>query len=293
MSMRHAADVGAARRASRPARARRLALVAALPLATAGCFATRADVRVLQQDIATVRAETARADSARVAQLDRVTSQLGAVNDSLRAMSQRAARFQGDARDALRGLGEQLIQVQELTGQSQRRLQELRASLEQRAETMTPPAGGAAPGAPPDSTGGPGPNQLYELSLDQFRRGSFATARTGFLDLLRRFPTADIAPSAQLYVAEAYASERNAAAADSAYQAVVTRYPQSRQAATALYKRARAREAAGRRAEARTLFDELLRRFPRSDEAELAREALRQPASSPSSARPAATRERP
>jgi tol-pal system protein YbgF len=290
VSVRHAADVGAARRALRPARARHLLVAAALPLVTAGCFATRNDVRVLQQDIATVRTETARADSARVAQLDRVATQIGAVNDSLRAMSQRAARFQGDARDALRGLGEQLIQVQELTGQSQRRLQELRASLEQRAEAAAPAGGAAgAGGAAPDSTGGPGPNQLYELSLDQFRRGSFATARSGFLDLLRRFPTADIAPSAQLYVAESYASERNAAAADTAYQAVVTRYPQAPQAATALYKRARAREAAGRRAEARTLFDELLRRFPRSDEAELAREALRQPAAS-STARPAAAR---
>lgn len=265
--------------------ARRLAVVAALPLTTAACFATRADVRVLQQDIATVRTETARADSARVAQLDRVASQLGAVNDSLRAMSTRSARFQGDARDALRSVGEQLIQVQELTGQSQRRLQELRASMEQRAETTAPP-GGAAPGAPADSTGGPGPNQLFEISLDQFRRGSFATARSGFSDLLRRFPTADVAADAQFYVAESYASERNAAAADSAYQAVVTRYPQSPRAATALYKRARARQAAGRRTEARALFDELVKKFPRSDEAELAREALRE------TARPSGTRER-
>ena len=253
--------------------ARRLAVVAALPLTTAACFATRADVRVLQQDIATVRTETARADSARVAQLDRVASQLGAVNDSLRAMSSRAARFQGDARDALRSVGEQLIQVQELTGQSQRRLQELRASMEQRTETA-PPAGGA-PVAAVDSTGGPGPNQLYEISLDQFRRGSFATARSGFSDLLRRFPTADVAADAQFYVAESYASERNAAAADSAYAVVVTRYAQSPKAATALYKRARARQAAGRRTEARPLFEELVRRFPRSDEAELARERLR------------------
>ena len=263
--------------------ARRLAVVAALPLTTAACFATRADVRVLQQDIATVRTETARADSARVAQLDRVASQLGAVNDSLRAMSSRAARFQGDARDALRSVGEQLIQVQELTGQSQRRLQELRASMEQRTEA-TPPAGGA-PVAAVDSSG-PGPNQLFEISLDQFRRGSFATARSGFSDLLRRFPTADVAADAQFYVAESYASERNAAAADSAYQAVVTRYPQSPRAATALYKRARARQAAGRRTEARTMFEELVKRFPRSDEAELAREALRD------TARPSGTRER-
>ncbi len=65
------------------------------------------------------------------------------------------------------------------------------------------------------------------------------------------------------------------AAADTAYAAVVTRYPQSSRAPTALYKRARARLAAGRRPEARALFEEVVRRYPRSDEAALAREALR------------------
>ncbi|MDF1506299.1 tetratricopeptide repeat protein, partial [Roseisolibacter sp. H3M3-2] len=145
------------------------------------------------------------------------------------------------------------------------------------------PAGGGTPGGTPRAAAGdasaaaqgPGPNRLYEIAYDQFRRGSFATARTGFTDLLTRFPTSDLAPDAAFYVAESFASERNAAAADSAYRAVVTRYPQSPRAATALYKRAQASRDA---AESRTLYQQLVRDFPRSDEAELAREALKQPA---------------
>ena len=263
---------GRARGSGRAALAARLAGVMLVPLVGTGCFATRNDVRLLQQELLAARAESARTDSARARQVDALLAQLGVLTDSVRALGAREARFQGDARDRLHALGEQLIQVQELTGQSQRRIQELRASLEPRA---------AEAAAPPDSAGGaagaePGPNQLYELSLDQFRRGSFATARAGFEDLLRRFPTADVAADAQFHVAEAFAGERNAAAADSAYRAVVTRYPASPRAATALYKRARARTAAGRRAEARTLYEELVRRYPRSDEAELAREALRE-----------------
>ncbi len=261
----------------------RLLAAAALPLATAACFATRNDVRVLQQDIASARAEAARADSARLAQLDRVAAQLRQAQDSLRTLSTRAASFQGDSRDALRAIREQLIQVQELTGQSQRRIQELRASLE------APTAAPAVPGAAGDTSAaaGPGPNRLYEIAYEQYRRNSFATARTAFTDLLTRFPTSDVAADAAFYVAESYAGERNAAAADSAYQVVVTRYAQSPRAATAMYKRAQARQAAGRRDEARTLYQELVRRFPSSDEAELAREALRDTAR-PGAARPAA-----
>jgi tol-pal system protein YbgF len=254
----------------RAARAARPALAAALAVASAGCFATRNDVRLLQADVAAARAAAARADTLRAQQLDRVAAQLGVVSDSLRAIASRAGRFEGDAREGLREVREQLIQVQELTGQSQRRLQELRADMEQQREQQ------AAAAAASDSAGAPapGPNQLYQLGTQQFGRGSYGAARDALGELLTRYPTADVAPDAQFFIAESFAAERNTAAADSAYAAVVTKYPASPRAATALYKRARQRQDAGRRADARTLFEEIVRRYPKSDEASLACDAL-------------------
>ena len=249
----------------------RAALVASLSVASAGCFATRNDVRLLQADIAAARAASARADTARAQQLDRVASQVGAVGDSLRAIAFRAGRFEGDAREGLREIREQLIQVQELTGQSQRRLQELRAEMEQQREA-TAAAAAVADSAASGPT--PGPNQLYQLGTQQFGRGSYGAARDALGELLNRYPTSDVAPDAQFFIAESFAAERNAAAADSAYAAVVTRYPSSPRAPTALYKRARQRTDAGRRADARGLYEEILRRFPKSDEASLACDAL-------------------
>jgi TolA-binding protein len=64
-------------------------------------------------------------------------------------------------------------------------------------------------------------------------------------------------------------------AADSVLALVVERYPSSPKAATALYKRALNYRAAGRTAQARTAFDRIVRQYPRSDEAALAREQLR------------------
>ena len=251
--------------------AARAALVAALSVASAGCFATRNDVRLLQADIAAARAASARADTLRAQQLDRVVSQVGAVGDSLRAIAVRAGRFEGDAREGLRVVREQLIQVQELTGQSQRRLQELRAEMEQQREAQAAQAAAADSAASGPS---PGPNQLYQLGTQQFGRGSYGAARDALGELLNRYPTSDVAPDAQFFIAESFAAERNAAAADSAYAAVVTRYPTSPRAPTALYKRARQRTDAGRRADARALYEEILRRFPKSDEASLACDAL-------------------
>ena len=70
--------------------------------------------------------------------------------------------------------------------------------------------------------------------------------------------------------AESFAAEKNTGAADSAYAALVTRYPSSPRAAQALYKRARIKQSAGRTSEARTLYQELVRKYPKSDEAVLA-----------------------
>jgi tol-pal system protein YbgF len=293
------------RRPARAARAWRITLAPAVILTAGACFATRQDVQLLQNDLGTMRTEQVRLDSLRGAQLDRVVATLGGVNDSLRAVSGRLGRFQADVQGELYNLGQQLITIQELTGQSQRRLQELRAGLEERSPGTLPPAGaGPAPapaggaGAPPaagavtpaaPATGGavpapasgpagpagPGPNQLYQLSLDQLRRGSASTARSGFEDLLRQYPTSDLAPDAQFYVAESWASSGNSAAADSAYLLVTTRYPASPRSATALYKHALIQLQQGRVTQGRAALDEVVRKYPRSDEAELARERLR------------------
>lgn len=257
------------------------AMTALAPLAlvaTAGCFATRNDVRILQGDILNFRTEAARADSARARQVATVVAALGVLADSTRAASDRLARFQGDSRGDMRAIQQQLLQIQELTGQSQRRLQELRAEMEARPpQAVVPPVapvpGDTAAAAPVQAA--PGPNQLYQLAYDQLRRGSYSAARAGFEELLRLYPTSELAPDAQINIAESFAAEGTNSAADSAYAAVVAKYPRSTRAATALYKLALSMARQGKRPDARSAMDRVVREYPQSDEADLAREWLR------------------
>jgi TolA-binding protein len=86
-----------------------------------------------------------------------------------------------------------------------------------------------------------------------------------------------VAPDAQFFVAETYAGEGNATAAEEAYGAVVRKYPSSPRAAAATYKRAQARARDGKTREAAALYEQIVKLWPRSDEAALAREALRAP----------------
>ena len=246
----------------------RIGPLVALPLVLAGCMATKSDMTVLQQDIMLVRAEAAQSDSARRMEIQRVMRSMQSLTDSVSAIATRLTRLRADMQGRVSAIEEDTRRLQELAGQSQSRLQELRAAVESRAPAPAPTTGGTA--APV-----PGPNQLYQLGRDQLLRGSTAAARTAFEDLLARYPDSDLAADAQFYVGETHAAEGNAEAADQAYARVATAYPRSPRAATATYKRAVAAEGARRTREARQLYNEVISKFPRSDEAALARDRLR------------------
>jgi tol-pal system protein YbgF len=255
-------------------RVRTIAPVAALVLG--GCLASKQDVYLLQNQLSSMQRATARSDSAREAQTTAVLNQIVQANDSVRGLSARLAKLQSTVATDNYEMGRQILQIQELSGQSQRRLQELRASLEERSQLAAAPvpipaAGDTIRPAP----AGPGPAQLFQSSLDQLRRGSATVARGGFEELLRNYPNSDDAPEAMIYIAETYAAERNQVAADSVYGLVVQRYPKSPKAATALYKHALSLRAAGRTAAAKAEFERVVRDYSRSDEAALAREQLR------------------
>ena len=80
---------------------------------------------------------------------------------------------------------------------------------------------------------------------------------------------------AQLYIGQSFAEEKNTAAADSVYQLVATKYPQSKAAPTALYKYALSLVAQKKNPAARTVLNRIVKDYPNSDEASLARDLLR------------------
>jgi tol-pal system protein YbgF len=243
-----------------------LAPVAAL--AVTGCMASKSDIRLLQDEIRTLRAMQSRADTARRTQADSTLTMIGRTNDSLRVLAQRFGAFQATVGGELFEMGKQLITIQELAGMSQKRILELRATMEERAQSITSTDSAAPPAAP-------GPAQLFQLSFDQLRRGSYSTARAGFEELLRRYPDFEEASAALLYVGQSYAEERRTAEADSVYALVVTRFPRSKDAPTALYKYGLSQLSQGKRAAARAALQRVVREFPSSTEAELAADRLR------------------
>ena len=238
-------------------------------IAATGCIASKSDVRLLQDEIRTLRAMQGRADTAQRRQVDSALTMLARTNDSVRVLGQRLGAFQATIGGELYEMGKQLITIQELAGMSSKRIMELRSTMEERAQSMSAPTDTAAAAA------GPGPAQLFQLSFDQLRRGSYATARSGFEELLRRYPDFEEASAAQLYIGQSYAEERRTADADSVYALVVTKYPRSKDAPTALYKYGLSQLSQGKKAAARAALQRVVREYPQSTEAELAGDRLK------------------
>jgi len=264
----------------------RLLIVPAVILTAGACFATRSDVRVLQSDIATLQAaaaRAARADTAQSVQLRQIIQGLGSVSDSLRLASTSLQRFQGDVSMSMHGVEQQLLTIQELTGQSRKQVDALRAQLEARIADPAPaavvptPSGGAPSGAAPAAGGAPapGPYSLMELGRQQLARGATSAARAAFSDLLTQYPTSDLASEAQYQIALAYSSAGNAVEADSVFALVAEKYPTSERAPEAIYKRAVALKVAGQTRHARTLFQQVIDQYPKSEAATLSAAMLR------------------
>jgi len=244
---------------------------------TAGC-ALKGDVRKVELQVATLRGELARSDSGRRSERDSLLAAIAAVQQLLTAQQAYLVQLRGDMKTELLSVQQQLVAVQELTGQSQQRLSDLRTRIEERAQQPVPALDTAAgragvPVGPSGNPAGPGPDQMYDVSLQQYRSGRLATARLGFREFLRVFPTHERAGEALFYVGETFAQEHPDSAA-AVYEAVVKTYPNSPRAPSALYKLGLLAEQRGDKPRARTYYARVIAGYPRSDEANLSRDKL-------------------
>jgi tol-pal system protein YbgF len=243
--------------------------------ATVAACVSKGDVQRVQDDVALFKAETARRDSARAAQLNELIRVQQRIMDSLTSSRRAVGQLRGDLASDLYNIQQQLVQLQELTGQSQQRLSELRTQLEARGEqiatTSTTDTGRAGTTTTPSAASA---DQMYEASLAQLRRGSTSTARLGLREMLRVYPTSERAGDALYFIGQSFAAE-NPDSAAAYYEQVMQKYPSSSRASSALYNLGLLAERRKDTKKARDAYQRVVQRYPQSDEAALARDRLK------------------
>ena len=265
----------------------RLFAPAALAVLSSACFATRNDVRILQEDVLSLRTMQMRADSARARQLADISATLNttlfALRDSVRELGLRLVTFQGTTRQELYSLGDRLIQLGELMGANAQAMRNFRADLEERNRqtmeqavraTVPPVAGDTSKAVVPPVRMTEGPNVLYQIGRDQLTANAWTSAREAFNELIRVHPNSDLVPDALLGIADAYDAEGNRVQGDSVYRIVFTKYPSVEAAPRAMYKLGLSLARQRKMPEARKAMQDVGRMYPRSDESTLATDWL-------------------
>ena len=135
------------------------------------------------------------------------------------------------------------------------------------AAVPTPP-----PVAPPPVIADDARAQTAALAL--LKGGKLKDARRKFQELLRRFPTSQLADDAQYWIGETYYLEKRYDKAILEYDKVVINYAKGDKVPGALLKQGFAFLALGDKASAKQLLNQLVGEHPDSDEAKTARSRL-------------------
>lgn len=136
------------------------------------------------------------------------------------------------------------------------------------------------PGGAPSAVAGataPRPAEMYDQATADLTQGRYSMALQGYRDLLRTHPGTDLADDAQYGVGECFFAQ---AAYDSAvveYARVDAQWPKGNKASAALYRLSLCQERLGRTVESKNTLEDLLKRFPSSSEAQLARVRVSEP----------------
>jgi tol-pal system protein YbgF len=236
-------------------------------IALGGC-ATKRDMKLLRDDVIAMQA---RQDSIMLAH------QL-ILLDSLRRQEELLLRVRGDLGQQLLQMEQQLVMIQELTGQSQRRLAELRQQMDSRSQEIagqTAPPGGAGPPAAAAPPGTASAEQLYAIGMQQLQQSAPQTARRAFEQVVRDHSTHERAPDAQYNIGETYVLEQQYDRAIQEFDRVMQLFPNSPRVPTALYRAGVIAEERGNTQAARQYYQRVVSSYPRSDERQMAEDRLR------------------
>jgi tol-pal system protein YbgF len=136
---------------------------------------------------------------------------------------------------------------------------------------------GGVPVAPqPVTPAGPGvtPQRMLETARADYFAAQYDLCVTGFELYLKTFPGSGLAHEAQHMIGECQFLDGNFQDAVSAYNAVIATYPRSTSAPEAYYKRGLALERLKQDDRARESYEAVMKSFPETPAARLAKQAL-------------------
>ena len=254
-------------------------LLLGLCVLAAGCIPPK-QVKQIESDNSSLRG-----------QVDSLRAEMGKLRGLVARAEQQSQQSKEHALKATADLNLRMEQLQQQIQLANDRLEDMgnRVSnmpnkLRVVSERSTPPAANEEPATTTPANNEPvvdknalaEMSKLYDASYQDLTQGKFELARQGFTEFLRRYPESALADNAQYWIGESYYSQREYVRAATEFALVAEKYPAGDKVPASMLKRAYALISLSKRAEARTLLEKLIKQYPNTNEAELAKARLRE-----------------
>ena len=264
----------------------------AAALAAAGCISTsdfeaaQRQIAELQEELANIKRTASSKDevqnvNVRIAeQTETLLRSNATLVTKVTEIEERIQNTQGAVETATH----RIDQIAQQGARTQRELEELRTRVQTPVPAPAPPANGGGeatgeltvPAASIPATPGMDPMQTYQAAYRDYQRGNFDLAIEGFRDFLATSANSDLADNASYWIGESLFSQKKYREAIGQFDAVVNKYPKSDKVPGALLKKGYAYINVGERAQGVVQLQYVLHEHPKSQEASLARQKLKQ-----------------
>lgn len=114
----------------------------------------------------------------------------------------------------------------------------------------------------------------YAAAYQTFKNGNYAKAREAFQGFLAAYPTGEYSDNAQFWIGECYFFEKKYEKAILEYEKVTKKFPSSNKVPYALLKQGISFHNLGDKASARLLLQQVIRDYPNTSQARIARSKL-------------------
>jgi len=122
----------------------------------------------------------------------------------------------------------------------------------------------------PATAGLPGGDEIYKAALDDYARGNYDLAISGFRSYVTKYPKGTLGAHSQYWLGECYYSQKKFEQSVIEFDAVLKQYPSSDKARSALLKKGYAYLALDDVARGRSALREVIEKYPGTHEASLA-----------------------
>jgi len=211
------------------------------------------EVTILERQVATMQQSMDRNSG----QMSALITQISDTVNSIRSAQSRANQGSDNAISAANATSEQI-------GAANQKIDKLSNQLEQLRHLVE-----TLPKVPAFSTITPGnPDQLWAAGIADYYRGNYDLAMDEFKQFIDTYGSSQLACSAQFWIGECMSAKGKNAEAVQSYDQVS---PGCEKSAAAHYKKAKALVQLGQPDEAKKELDYVVKKYPRSNEAELAK----------------------